>query len=124
MPKDWKETLVTAIFKKGTRSDPGNYCPVSLTSIVCKVLESLIRDTIVDHTNINKLYTECQHGFKKHRSCVTQLLEVMEDFSLMLDNREIIDLVYLDYKKAFDSVANVHKLAQKKKSWALHSRTY
>ena len=112
VPKDWKEALVTAIFKKGTRSDPGNYRPVSLTSIVCKVLESLIRDTIVDHMNINKLYTECQHGFRKHRSCVTQLLEVMEDFTLMLDNRETIDVVYLDYKKAFDSVPHERLLTK------------
>ena len=52
---------------------------------------------------INKLYTECQHGFRKHLSCVTQLLEVMEDFILMLDNREAIDIVYLGYKKAFNS---------------------
>ena len=54
--------------------------------------------------NINKLYTECQHGFRKHRSCITQLLEVMEDFTLMLDNRETTDVVYLEYKKAFDRV--------------------
>ena len=66
MPKDWTNALVTDIFKKGTASDSGNYCPVSLTSIVCKVLESLIRDTTVGHMNINKLYTECQHGFRKH----------------------------------------------------------
>ena len=54
--------------------------------------------------NINKLYTECQHGFRKHRSCVTQLLEVKKDFTLMLDNRETIDVLCLEYKKAFDSV--------------------
>ena len=60
VPKDWKEALVTAIFKKDTRRGPGYYRPVSLISIVCKMLESQIRDTIIDHMNINKLYTECQ----------------------------------------------------------------
>ena len=69
-----------------------------------QVLESLIRGTIVDHMNINKLYTEYQHDFRKHRSGNTQLLEVMEGFTLMLDIRKIIDVVFLDYKKAFDSV--------------------
>ena len=64
----------------------------------------MIKDSIANHMNINNLYAECQHGFRKHRSCVTQLLEVMEDFTLMLDNRETIDIVYLDYKNAFDGV--------------------
>ena len=63
---------------------------------MCKVLKSQIRDTIDDHMKINKLYTECQHGFRKHQSCITQLLEVMEDFTLMLDSRETIDVVYLE----------------------------
>ena len=99
VPTDWKEALVTVIFKKGTRSDTGNYHLVWLASIVLKVLESLIRDTIVDNINIKKLYTECQHGFRKHRSYVTQLLVVMEDFTLMLNNRKAIDAVYLDYKR-------------------------
>ena len=104
VPIDWKEASVTALFKKGTRSDPGNYRPVSLTSITCKIIEAIIRDAIVDHMTMGGLYTECQHGFRKHRSCVTQLLEVLEDFTLKLDNKETIDVVYLDFKKAFDSV--------------------
>ena len=68
----------------------------------------MIRDTIIDHRNINKLYTGCQHDFRKHQSCVTQLLEVMEDFTLMLGT---ID-VYLDYKKAFDSVPHERLLTK------------
>ena len=67
---------------------------------------------IVDHMNINRLYTECHHGFRKYRSCVSQLLEVMEDFTLMLDNRETIDVVYFDYKKAFDSVPHERLLTK------------
>ena len=73
--------------------------------------ESLI-DTIVDHMNINKSYAECQHGFRKYRSCPTQFLEVMEDFALMLDSRETIVVVYLDYKKAFNSVLNERSLTK------------
>ena len=80
------------------------------------MLKSPTRDTIADHLNINKLYTECQQRFNKHQSCVTQLLEVMEDFTLMLDNRETIDVVYLDYKKAFDSVPH-EKLLKKLGAW-------
>ena len=86
MPTDWKTAIVTQIFKKGTRTDPGNYRPVSLTCITCKILESFVRDAIVDHMTDNELYATCQDGFGKKRSCVTQLLEVMKDFTKMTHN--------------------------------------
>ena len=104
IPTEWMHANAIAIFKKGTKSDPGNYRPVSLTSVTCKVFESVIRDVLVDHMLNNKLYTDCQHGFRTHRSCITQLLQVMEDFSSLLDKGECIDTIYLDFKKAFDSV--------------------
>ena len=104
LPSDWKHAEVAAIFKKGIKTDPGNYRPVSLTSVICKVLESFIRDTIQIHMEQNKLYSTCQHGFRKKRSCTSQLLEVMEDFSGFLDGKETFDVIYLDFKKAFDSV--------------------
>ena len=104
LPSDWKHAEVTAIFKKGIKTDPGNYRPVSLTSIICKILESFIRDAIQTHMEENKLYTTCQHGFRQKKSCTSQLLEVMEDFTSFLDKREDFDVIYLDFKKAFDSV--------------------
>ena len=78
LPDDWKTAEVTAIFKKGSKNDPGNYRPVSLTCVVCKVLETIIRDSIVNHFQDNDLYSKCQHGFRKKRSCMTQLLLTME----------------------------------------------
>ena len=65
IPNDWKKAEVTAIFKKGSKQNPGNYRPVSLTCIVCKILESFIRDAIVSHMKANNLFVECQHGFRK-----------------------------------------------------------
>jgi hypothetical protein len=114
VPSDWRSAEVTAIFKKGTKSEPGNYRPVSLTCIVCKILESCVRDAIVNHFTENNLYAECQHGFRRKRSCVTQLLQVMEDFTKIMDEGETVDVIYLDFKKAFDSVPHsrlVQKLA-------------
>ena len=58
LPQDWKHAEVTAIFKKGSKTDPGNYRPVSLTSVVCKILESFIRDTIQVHTWKKINYTQ------------------------------------------------------------------
>ena len=104
---------VVAIFKKGIKSVPGNYRPVSLTCIVCKILESIIRDIVVEHMLDCNLYSKCQHGFRKHRSCITQLLEVMEDFTKFVDNKKDIDIIYLDFQKAFDQVPHrrlLHKL--------------
>ena len=96
VPRDWKVANVIALFKKGNKSEPGNYRPVSLTSVICKVFESIIREVIVDYMSTNNLYTEWQHGFRKHRSCITQLLQVMEDFTKLLDEGDNIDVIYLD----------------------------
>lgn len=68
LPFDWKLANVTALFKKGNKGDPGNYRPVSLTCIVCKILESCIRDTIVNFLESKNLISDCQHGFRKGRS--------------------------------------------------------
>ena len=90
IPTEGKSAKVVAIFKKGTKSVPGNYRPVSLTCIVCKILESIIRDIVVEHMLDRKLYSKCQHGYRKHRLCITQLLEEMEDFAKFVDNKKDI----------------------------------
>jgi hypothetical protein len=123
IPAEWKEAEVVAIFKKGTRSDPGNYRPVSLTCILCKVLESFIRDAIVRHMDDYNLYTKCQHGFRNKRSCVTQLLEVMEILTDSFDDGEAIDMVYLDFKKAFDTVPH-QRLLCKLQSYGITNKVY
>ena len=63
VPSDWKKANVTAIFKKGDKSSSSNYRPVSLTSQVCKVLESIVTDNILEHVKEYKLIKESQHGF-------------------------------------------------------------
>ena len=113
VPSKWKEALITAIFKKGNKSTPGNYRPVSLTAVVCKVMESIIRDRIVKHMLINNLFSSKQFGFIKGRSTVLQLLYVLDMWTEALDNRDSIDAIYCDYMKAFDKVPHkrlVHKL--------------
>ena len=77
-PEARRRVMVTAIYKKGSRNDPGNYRHVSLTSICCKVLEWLIRRAFVKHMSQNNLFTKEQHGFLGGRSCITQLLSVLE----------------------------------------------
>ena len=122
IPKDWKFAEVTAIFKKGNKTDPGNYRPVSLTSVCCKIMEQFVRDNIVKHMTTNDLYSECQHGFRKKRSCVTQLIEVYEKLTEMIDDGKSIDIIYLDFKKAFDSIPH-ERLLIKMKGYGITGRT-
>ena len=73
-PNDWRGSNITALFKKGSKSASQNYTPVSLTSVICKLMESIIKDEIIKHLNISKLINGSQHGFTKGRSCLTNLL--------------------------------------------------
>ena len=104
LPEDWKQGNVTPIYKKGSRKAVENYRPVTLTSVIGKMLESIIRDALMKYFEINELLSECQHGFVNGRSCMTQLLWAMEDWSKILDDNQPIDVLYLDFRKAFDAV--------------------
>ena len=106
VPRDWRVANVTPIFKKGKKDDPGNYRPVSLTSVVGKMLESIIRDRLIDHLSRNRSLSLSQHGFTKNRSCLTNLLEFLEDISAKLDEGAPVDVVYFDFSKAFDKVSH------------------
>ena len=104
IPNDWKKAKITPIFKKGTKKCPGNYRPVSLTSQPCKVLERILKRHITRYLDEQKLITVHQHGFVRRKSCQTNLLEMFEDCTKMLDDGENLDIVYLDFQKAFDTV--------------------
>ncbi|XP_069607092.1 uncharacterized protein [Ranitomeya imitator] len=113
VPQDWRIANVVPIFKKGSKSEPGNYRPVSLTSIVGKIFEGFLRDVILDYLNENNCLTPYQHGFMRNRSCQTNLISFYEEVSYRLDHGESLDVVYLDFSKAFDTVPHkrlVHKM--------------
>ena len=73
VPSEWKEANITLLFK-GSRNKPENYRPVSLTSLVCKLLETFIRDHMVEFLVKHKLINTSQHGFLKARACLTNLM--------------------------------------------------
>jgi hypothetical protein len=104
LPEDWKQASITAIFKKGSKKVAGNYRPVSLTSIVCKLLESVIRDALVSHMQKNNLFTDKQFGFIPGRSTTLQLIQVLELWTDILDRGNCVDIIYCDFMKAFDKV--------------------
>jgi len=112
VPQEWRDAVVVPLFKKGNRSDPCNYRPVSLTSIVCKVMERIVKDNIVEHLNEHNIIKGSQHGFTGGRSCLTNLLEFFEEVYDKIDQGKPVDVIYLDFAKAFDKVP--HKRLAKK----------
>ena len=106
LPKAWLEANVTPIFKKGSRASPANYRPISLTSIICKLMEKIIKDDLMNYLNKNKLINKQQHGFVHNKACNTNLLETMDTLTKLLSDKESFDLLLLDFAKAFDKVAH------------------
>ena len=104
VPRNWKLADVVPIYKKGDKDDPGNYRPVSLTSVPCKVLESIIRDELMRHLQEEGLFADAQHGFRPGRSCATQLLLAIEEWSSSVERGDPVDVIYLDLAKAFNTV--------------------
>ena len=104
IPSDWKIANVIPIHKKGSRTDCGNYRPVSLTSCVCKLMERVIKVEISRFLSVNNLLSNTQHGFISKRSTSTALLQYLEKVTLAIDSGNFVDSVYIDFRKAFDSV--------------------
>ena len=114
IPNDWKVANVTPIFKKGSKSDPGNYRPVSLTCVVGKLLERLIKSEIVNHIESNKLIRDTQHGFRPGLSCTSNLLNFLELATKAVDEGNAFDIIYFDFSKAFDKVPRERLLSKLK----------
>jgi hypothetical protein len=104
VPVDWKEAGVVPLFKKGKRNDPKNYRPISLTGIVGKILESIIKHCMLEHLTQHSLFKDSQYGFTRGKSCLTNLIDFMEEITGILDDGAPVDMVYLDFAKAFDKV--------------------
>ena len=75
VPDIWKTANVCPVFKKGSKGDPGNYRPISLTCILCKIMEGLVRDAMIEFLISNNLICSSQHGFLPGRSTLTNLLD-------------------------------------------------
>ena len=100
---------VTPIHISGRKSDPKNYRTVSLTSIICKILEHILTSHIMKHLEINYILLS-QFGFRAGDSCEAQLLIITDDFAKALNNRQQVDIGILDLSKAFDRVPHVRLL--------------
>ena len=105
VPSDWREALITPLYKKGPRNIIANYSPVSLTSVVSKMLEHIIFSSTMKHLNSHKILTPNQHGFRSKRSCETQLTATIQGIAKNLKSgKDQVDVILLDFAKAFDKV--------------------
>ena len=121
IPEDWKSANVTAVHKKGSRQEKGIYRTTSLTSVVCKTMERLVKARLITHLEMNNLIGDSQHGFRNKRSCLTSLLDffaqVIDTYDT--DNNKAVDLVYLDFQKAIGKVPH-ERLTLKVNAHGIH----
>ena len=113
IPSSFKRAAITLVFKSGTKTSPSNYRPISLTSTIIKVFEQIIRKQVVAFMNRQGHLNNTHHGFRSGRSCLSALLDVFDDLMHMLSSDTTVDMIYLDFLKAFDKVDHgvlLHKL--------------
>ena len=104
IPEEYKEQSIIPIFKKGNKSVPANYRPVSLTSHIIKIFERIVRSKMADFIDNTSILTNEQYGFRCGRSCMSQLLKHLESIFNILESEANADVLYLDFSKAFDKV--------------------
>ena len=114
LPADWTKANVMPVFKKGDKSLAANYRPISLTCILCKVLEHILASNIVKHLDWQGILYDLQHGFREKRPCETQLIMLIEDLARGASVGKQTDIILLDFSKAFDKVNHSKRL------WKLH----
>ena len=100
---------VTPIFKKGRKDDPSSYTPISLTSVPGKVMEQIISGIIMNQLKVNQGIKPSQHGFTNGRACLTNLISFYDKVTRSVDEGQAVDVVYLDFSKAFDTVSHSTK---------------
>ncbi len=122
IPRQWSTANVCPVYKnKGSSSQVSNYRPISLTCVACKVMESILRDNIFSFLSENQLISPHQHGFVSGKSTVTQLIECLNSWHKYLDEGKAVDVIYLDFSKAFDTVSH-KKLLEKLPSYGISGR--
>ena len=116
IPDSWKEASITPIYKrKGNKWDSLQYRPISLTSQIMKLLERIVRTYLIHYLEINNILPDSQHGFRPNRSTISQLLEQYDQILQALCNKHNIDIIMLDYSKAFDKINHSILLLKLKK---------
>ena len=111
-PKKWKEGKVTPLHKNGAKDDTTNYRPISVLPVVSKLLEKHVHDSLMAYLSSNSLLHSTQSGFRPNHSCETSLLQMINKWLDAINSSQMIGMVMIDFRKAFDLVD--HTLLLKK----------
>ena len=135
LPEDWKRETVTPIYRDGDKQEADDYRPLSMISVVLKVMEKVIREEIAENLTRNGMLAASQHVFRRRRSCSTNLLCSLDEITRCLNKGQEVEFYYLDFQKVFDSVnhrllipkSNAYRISQRVLIWLaqyLNDRTY
>lgn len=119
VPSCWKQSLITPLFKSGSRCVSSNYRPVSITSVPCKVMERIVVDHISAFLDVNLILSPHQFGFRAGHSTEDQLLLFYGEVARRVDSGGCVDVVFMDFSKAFDLISH-RVLIQKVRSLMFH----
>ena len=122
LPEDWLKARVTPVYKKEEKTNPANYRPISLTCICCKIMEHIVLSHINKHLSANDILCKNQHGFRAKLSCETQLVLAIHEWASILNNKGQVDVILLDFSKAFDKVSHL-KLLNKLSHYGIQGLT-
>ncbi|CAM5128318.1 unnamed protein product [Natator depressus] len=117
-----KKANTVPIFKKGKKENPGNYRPVSLISVAGKIMEQVLDESILKHLKERKVIRNSQHGFTKGKLWLTNLIAFYDEITGSVDMGKALDMMYLDFSKAFDMVSH-SMLTSKLKKYGLDEWT-
>ncbi|PKU46160.1 rna-directed dna polymerase from mobile element jockey-like [Limosa lapponica baueri] len=106
VPEDWRKANITPVYEKGKKEDPGNYRPISLTSVPGKIMEQHVLDVISKRIEDQEVIGSGQHGFTKGKSCLTNVIAFYDVITGWLAEGRAADVIYLDFSKAFDTVSH------------------
>ena len=116
LPPQWTKGDITAIHKGGSRHEAKNNRPITITSVLCRTLEKVVKVSIIEHLDRQAQLSDKQHGFRSKRSCLTNLLLNLEEITSMVDDGHSVDQIYLDFQKAFDKVPHQRLLFKLEKA--------
>jgi hypothetical protein len=107
IPNLWRTSFIMPLHKKGDKTEPNNYRPISLTCSLCRLFEKIILNDILEFLDDTNFFSTEQYGFLKNRSTTTQLLTTLNDFYNSTQKGLCTDVIYIDFAKAFDSVPDL-----------------
>ena len=112
LPSNRKKARVAPVFKKGNTNDSANYRPISLTCVCSKVMGHIICNHVHGHLDHHSILSKVQHGFRTGHTCISQLLNTVQDLMVAYDKHKQSDVAVLDFSKAFDVVPHQRLLAK------------